>query len=32
MKKLFVAIRRGNNDEVKAILTNKPKLLSCTAK
>ncbi len=32
MKKLFVAIRRGNLDEVAAILDKKPELISCLAK
>lgn len=32
MKKLFVAIRRGNLDEVAALLDKKPELISCLAK
>lgn len=32
MKKLFVAIRRGNLEEVAAILDKKPDLISCLAK
>lgn len=32
MKKLFVAIRRGNLEEVAAILDKNPDLISCLAK
>jgi len=32
MKKLFVAIRQGDIDTVKALLEKKPELISCTAK
>jgi len=32
VKKLFVAIRRGNLDEVAALLDKKPELISCLAK
>ena len=32
MKKLFTMIRRGNLEEVAAILDKKPELISCTAK
>lgn len=32
MKKLFVAIRQGDIDTVKALIEKKPELISCTAK
>lgn len=32
MKKLFVAIRKGDIDTVKALIEKKPELISCTAK
>ncbi|WP_315122424.1 ankyrin repeat domain-containing protein [uncultured Clostridium sp.] len=32
MKKLFVAIRQGDIDTVKALLQKKPELIACTAK
>lgn len=32
MKKLFQAIRQGNDAAVRALLEKKPELISCTAK